>query len=254
MSRSHLLCTQSSRHPCSSSSSRFRRPIEISQLQYIDNVVDVLDVQVYMFHTVVEMSEIPTVQKTKTPRVWASHLFASWHRRRLWRCVEIGACPPAESASFMFVTTPVFEEPKLHLEFHQCDFTGCQRAPRRLSSCAETLDHGAACDWIALICMKNVDHDALWLADEITQLHFIENIVVIPEFLTVHGAPVRLWHKRKMWRSGDQTASSRIVTPHVRHGTCLGGSSSCCGACTTRSRLESSAWKMSTTLRCGGLR
>ena len=53
-----------------------------------------------------------------------------------------------------------------------------------------------------IICMKNVDHDALWQADEIPQLQF----VAIPESLTVQGAPVRLWHKRKLWRSGDQTA------------------------------------------------
>ena len=101
----------------------------------------------------------------------------------------------------------------------------------------------------SFICMKNVDHDALWLAEEIPQLQFVENIVVIPDFLTVQGAPVRLWQKRKLWRSGDQTDFSRIITPQFRHGTCLGGSSSCCGACTTRSRVESSGPSAKSTLR-----
>ena len=59
---------------------------------------------------------------------------------------------------------------------------------------------------------------------EIPQLQLVEKIVVIPEALTVQGA---------------QTASShRIYTTQVRHGTCFGSSSSCCGVCTTRSRVE----------------
>ena len=66
-----------------------QKTIEISQLQCIDNVVDVLNVQVYMFHgsqiveNIVEMFEIPIVQGTKTPRVWAPHLFASLARAEI---------------------------------------------------------------------------------------------------------------------------------------------------------------------------
>ena len=45
--------------------------------------------------------------------------------------------------------------------------------------------------------MKNVDHDAVWVAYEIPQLLFVEKIVVIPEFLTVQGAIARQWHNSR---------------------------------------------------------
>merc|ERR1712107_921805 len=80
-----------------------QKTIEIPQMQYIDKVVDVPVVQVMQVPQVqvvektVEIPQLQIVEKSlrsqrsrqsRAPRllrVWAPHLSARWHRRKLWR-------------------------------------------------------------------------------------------------------------------------------------------------------------------------
>ena len=70
------------------------------------------------------------------------------------------------------------QEPKLHFEFYQRHITDgapaprkppvdmCQRASRRLSSCAETRDHGAACYWAGAWRMSTTMHAPTYSLNE----------------------------------------------------------------------------------------